>query len=149
MPRTGIEPVTHRFSVCCSTVWAIWAKRRAVYRQCSGLTHKWKEMKMRFTRNLERERDLNPRPSAYEADELPDCYHPASTWNWIWTNDLLLMREALWPTELYRHNDPEEIRTPDSTVKGWRLNRLPTGPYTQLILKCSCQTLKANSWLLQ
>ncbi len=34
-----------------------------------------------LTNHWLRERDLNPRPSGYEPDELPDCYHPAII-NW-------------------------------------------------------------------
>lgn len=32
---------------------------------------------LKFQCTLEQGQDLNLRPSAYEADELPDCYHPA------------------------------------------------------------------------
>ena len=33
------------------------------------------------------------------------------------------------------HGDPTEIRTRDTTVKGWCLNRLTIGPYKKRLLK--------------
>ena len=49
-----------------------------------------------------RRKDLNPRPSGYEPDELPNCYHPAiykkinGGLSWNWTSDTRIFSPLLY-----------------------------------------------------
>ena len=86
VPRLGIEPRTRRFSVYCSTNWAIWAY--------------W---------NWWATRDLNPGPAGYEPDALTNWasgprfprFLRDGRGGRIWTRDPLVPNQLRYQTALH------------------------------------------------
>ena len=109
MPRAGIEPATHGFSVHCSTNWAIWA---------------------RLIQDELRGQDLNLRPSGYEPDELPDCSTPRYY--------LLLLLYSIFSRISIVFNGRRWIRTTEASCSRftvcplWPLGNLPIIDYKAL-----------------